>query len=84
MVTENRSTTVLLIVAMIGGIGVCLWRITKAAPTPNEALLLSLFLTLLSIIASGLASKYYSESSYNKNIRVVCAQGRRESHESVK
>jgi predicted RNA-binding Zn-ribbon protein involved in translation (DUF1610 family) len=70
METENRSMTILLIVAIIGGIAVCLWRITIAAPTANEALLLSLFLTLLSIIGSWIASKYYSESSYNKNIRV--------------
>ena len=70
METQNRFVTVLLLVAMIGGIGVCLWRIAKSAPTANEALLLSLFLTLLSILASWVASKYYSESSYNTSIRV--------------
>jgi len=43
---------------------------TTGSPTSNEALLLSLFLTLLSIIGSWVASRYYSESSYNKSLRV--------------
>jgi hypothetical protein len=60
----------MLIVAMLVGIGVCLWRITAAAPTPNEALLLSLFLTLLSILGSWIVSRYYSESSFNKSLRI--------------
>jgi len=70
MENQNRWINGLLIVAMIGGIVTCLWRITSAAPTPNEALLLSLFLTLLSIIGSWIVSRYYSESSYNKSLRI--------------
>lgn len=70
METEHRWMTLLLIVAVVGGIGACFWRLAKASPTANEALLLSLFLTFLSIMGSWIASKYYSESSYNKNLRV--------------
>jgi hypothetical protein len=62
--------TGLLVVAILVGIAVCLWRITTASPTANEALLLSLFLTILSIVGSWVVSRYYSESSYNKNLRV--------------
>lgn len=70
METENRWMTVILILAMIIGVVVCLWRLAGAAQTPNEALLLSLFLTFLSILGSWIASRYYSESSYNKNLRI--------------
>jgi len=70
METKNSWITGTLMVAVIVGIVTCLWRITQSAPTPNEALLLSLFLTLLSIIASWIVSRYYSESSYNKSLRI--------------
>jgi predicted RNA-binding Zn-ribbon protein involved in translation (DUF1610 family) len=70
METQNSWITGAAIVAMLVGIVACLWRITESAPTANEALLLSLFLTLLSIIGSWIASRYYSESSYNKSLRI--------------
>ena len=70
MESENRWVTAVLLVAMIGGVVLCLWRISTTSPTANEALLLSLFLTFLSIIGSWIASRYYSESSYNKNLRI--------------
>ena len=70
METKDNWLSGPLIFAMIVGIIACLWRITQSAPTPNEALLLSLFLTLLSIIASWIVSRYYSESSYNKSLRI--------------
>lgn len=70
METKNGWITGALIVVLVVGIVACLWRITQSAPTQNEALLLSLFLTLLSIIASWVVSRYYSESSYNKSLRI--------------
>ncbi len=70
MESKNRWLTGTLIVVLLAGITICLWRITTAAPTPNEALLLSLFLTFLSILGSWIVSRYYSESSYNKSLRV--------------
>ncbi len=70
METKNGWITGVLIVVMIVGIVACLWRITQSAPTPNEALLLSLFLTPLSIIGSWIVSRFYSESSYNKSLRI--------------
>lgn len=45
----------------------CLYLISTKTTTTTEALLLSLFLTFLSIVGSWIASKYYSEYSFNKN-----------------
>jgi hypothetical protein len=65
MKNENR----ILLIATIAGIAFCLWKITRN-PTPNEALLLSLFMTLLSIFASWIVSKHYAKASYEDSLKV--------------
>jgi hypothetical protein len=67
---NNRSISIVLVVGIVAGISICLWRIANSSPTANEALLLSLVLTGLSIAASWIVSQYYSETSFNKNLRV--------------
>jgi len=67
---NSRWIQVVLVLGTVTGISTCLWRIASGSPTANEALLLSLVLTGLSIAASWIVSQYYSETSFNKNLRV--------------
>jgi hypothetical protein len=52
------------------GIVVCLAVITFRQATPTESLLISLFLTVLSMLASWFASRYYSELSFAESLRL--------------
>jgi len=65
----SRTPGIIILVAMLVGFGYCLWEITHN-PTANEALLLSLFMTVLSVLASWIVSKYYAKASYEDNLRV--------------
>ncbi len=69
MENETRSPRIILLIATILGLGYCLWKITHGA-TPNEALLLSLFMTVLSVMASWIVSRYYAKASYEDNLKV--------------
>jgi hypothetical protein len=69
MNSDNKSLTVVLFLITIAGVAFCLWRIT-ASPTPNEALLLSILLTISSTIASWFVSRYFAEASFNSHLRV--------------
>jgi len=66
---NSRSPIVVILVATILGIGFCLWKITQS-PTPNEALLLSLFMTVLSVLVSWIISRFYAKASYEDNLKV--------------
>lgn len=66
---NTKTPAVVILVATVLGIGYCLWKITQS-PTANEALLLSLFMTLLSILASWIISRYYAKASYEDNLKI--------------
>jgi hypothetical protein len=66
---KNRWVTGIFLVGLVGGIGVCLWAIWKGEATPTEALLLTVILTILSVLGSWFVSQYYSEYTFNKNLR---------------
>ncbi len=59
-----------LLISLAVGIIVCLIAIALRSWTATESLLLSMLLTVLSILASWLASRYYSEVSFNDRLRV--------------
>src|SRR3989338_2281542 len=67
---ENLWITGVVVVLILAVVVICLWRITSSAPTANEVLLLGVLLTISSMAASWIASRYYSEVSFNKNLRV--------------
>ena len=52
------------------GILLCLYIIATRELNASESLLLSLVLTILSLIGSWVASRYYSEISFNNNLRI--------------
>lgn len=70
MESGNRWLTVILLGGLLLGIFFCLVRIATTNPSPNEALLLSLILTILSILGSWVASRYYAEYSFNRSQRL--------------
>jgi rubrerythrin len=65
----TRSPAIIILVATLVGLGFCLWKITQN-PAPNEALLLSLFMTVLSVLASWIISRHYAKASYEDNLKV--------------
>jgi protein-arginine kinase activator protein McsA len=67
---ENRFSTGALLSALILAGIVCLWIIAKGGTTQTESLLLGLVLTILSILGSWIASRFYAERSFNKNLRI--------------
>lgn len=66
---ERRWSTVLLPLCLLAGIIVCMVVIYGGA-SPREALLLSLVLTIFSMSGSWVASRYYAEESFNRNLRM--------------
>src|SRR4051794_17024159 len=66
---ETRSPAVVILIGTVLGVGFCLWKITQS-PTANESLLLSLFMTLLSVLASWIVSRFYAKASYEDNLKV--------------
>ena len=64
-VSFNRS----IFVALVAGIILCLGVIAFRELSGTEGLLLSLILTILSMIGSWFASRYYSDVSYDANLR---------------
>jgi transcription initiation factor IIE alpha subunit len=66
---ETRSPAVVILIGTVLGVGYCLWKITQS-PTANESLLLSLFMTLLSVLASWIVSRFYAKASYEDNLKV--------------
>jgi ABC-type antimicrobial peptide transport system permease subunit len=69
MENNTRLPGTVVLIATTLGLGYCLWKITQS-PTPNEALLLSLFMTVLSVLASWIVSRYYAKASYEDNLKV--------------
>jgi hypothetical protein len=67
---ESRWSTGALLAALILGILLCLGIIARGGTTQTESLLLTVVLTILSIVGSWIASSFYSERSFNKNLRV--------------
>ncbi|MEK6333813.1 MAG: hypothetical protein AABM67_02630 [Acidobacteriota bacterium] len=67
---ESRWSTGALLAALILGILLCLWMIARGGTTTTESLLVTVVLTILSILGSWIASGFYSERSFNKNLRV--------------
>jgi hypothetical protein len=51
------------------GVIICLVVIVAAQLNPRESLLLSLVLTIVSMLGSWLASRFYAEISFNENLR---------------
>jgi hypothetical protein len=70
MKSDQPWLHLLLMISMMGGVGVCLWTILSRNTTATEALLLSVLLTVFSVIGSWIASAYYAEHSFDKNLRV--------------
>src|SRR5882724_5925811 len=70
MERDSRTLSAILLVAIILGIGYCLYHLSSASSDPRENQLLSALLTILSLIGSWVASRYYSESSFNKNLKL--------------
>ncbi|MBI3934001.1 MAG: hypothetical protein HY316_04865 [Acidobacteria bacterium] len=70
MEDENRWINAILFVGLLCGIAFCLYRISTSNPTPNEALLLSVLLTIFSILGSWIASRHYAEYSFNRSQRL--------------
>ena len=66
---ENKSLNIILLLGVVVGIGVCFWRIVSGNTTDNEALLLSLILTIISILGSWIVSSFYSEYTFSKSLR---------------
>lgn len=69
MKKESWLLAIFVSAVTIFGFGYCLWKITQS-PTANEALLLSLFMTLLSVLASWIVSRYYAKVSSEDNLKV--------------
>lgn len=67
---ENKSLITTLAIALSGGMLLCLYLIGTREMAATQALLLGLLLTLLSVLASWLASGYYSAISFNKSLRM--------------
>jgi hypothetical protein len=67
---SSNWVTASLLLGLLIGIGACLWRLTAGPSTPNEALMLSLVLTIFSILGSWIASRHYAEVSFNRNLRL--------------
>jgi PAS domain-containing protein len=67
---NSKWVTGALLLGMLIGIVACLWRLTAGPSTPNEALLLSLVLTIFSMVGSWIASRHYAEVSFNRNLRL--------------
>lgn len=67
---NSRWSTIILLLGMIVGVFICIWIIAKGGTTSSEGLLLSVVLTILSIIGSWIASRFYAEESFNKNLRI--------------
>ncbi len=66
--TTRRPALIVLFTCLLG-LGFCLWKITQS-PTPNEALLHSLFMTVLSVLASWKVSRHYAKTSYEGSLKV--------------
>jgi hypothetical protein len=69
-VDDNQTITIILLVGLLVGILISLFRIAFGAPSPSESLLLSTLLTVFSILGSWIVSKHYSEHDFNKSLRL--------------
>ncbi len=58
-----------MVVVLLAGAGVCVWAMLGRGVSAHDSVLLSLFLTALSVAASWLASRYYADYSFNNNLR---------------
>jgi hypothetical protein len=67
---KTRGFTISVTLGLLAAISVVLWRITRGVGTPTEALLLSVILTIMSVLASWVVSNYYANYSYDENLRV--------------
>lgn len=66
---ENRWFVWGSLLALASGVAMCFWALHGGGNIPRESILLSLFLTLLSVAASWIASRYYADYPFNKNLR---------------
>lgn len=70
MKSDRPWLPLLLMTSMMVGVVLCLWTILSRKATPTEALLLSVLLTVFSVLGSWIASAYYAEHSFDRNLRV--------------
>jgi len=66
---ENKALTSGVVLGLLLVIAICLWKITSGPSTQTEALLLSVVLTLCSVAASWVLSRFYADYSHSKNLR---------------
>ncbi|MBI3994467.1 MAG: hypothetical protein HY349_00690 [Nitrospirae bacterium] len=60
----------LVVTSLFIGVLACVWIIYTRSLTQTEGLLVSVVLTVLSMVASWIASRYYAEASFNRNLWV--------------
>src|SRR5271157_3136362 len=65
----KRSPNIALFICCMVGVVICLIVIVTATLSSRESLLLSLVLTIVSMLGSWLASRFYAETSFNENLR---------------
>lgn len=70
MEQQSKFLTTLLVLGMMLGAALCVWRISAGPQTGNEAILLSVILTIFSVVASWTASRYYANSSFNRSLKL--------------
>jgi hypothetical protein len=66
----SRWPNLALISFVLLGVMLCLYIVATRELSASESLLLSLVLSILSLLGSWVASRYYSEISFNNNLRV--------------
>ena len=67
---RKKPLELILGVGLAMGIGLCLYVIAVAEPTPRESLLLAFVLTILSILGSWIAARVYSKVVFNESLHV--------------
>jgi hypothetical protein len=65
-----RWPSLVLVATVLLGILVCLYLIVTRTLSPSANLSITLFLAVLSMIGSWAASRFYSELSYRRNLRI--------------
>lgn len=64
---ESKWFTIVVLGGLLIVIVVCLVFIGYSSPTENEAVLLSIVLTVFSLVGSWIASRHFAEYSFNRN-----------------
>jgi len=66
----SKWVTGAVVIGLVVGIAFCFYLIARGTASATETLLLSVLLTIFSLVGSWQASHYYSEFSFNRNLRI--------------